>query len=72
MSDESPRQKLFESLAELSHEFPSMRLGQLICNLTTAAGRDEPSGIWDIEDDELIAAAREWLEFRQSRVAASR
>jgi hypothetical protein len=43
-----------------------MRLGQMICNLTTAAGRDEPSGIWDVEDEELLKAARRWLELRES------
>lgn len=64
--NESKCQELLEAISELSSEFPTIRLGQLICNLATAAGRDEPSGTWDIEDEELLAAAREWLASRSS------
>ena len=71
MTTEPVRPALLELLAELSREFPSMRIGQMICNLTTAAGRDEPSGIWDVEDEELLEAARQWIEFRYSHVAAA-
>jgi hypothetical protein len=63
------RRTLIDRLIRLSDEFPSMRLGQLICNLTTQAGRMEPSGIWDVEDEELLQAAQEWLEFRQNQLS---
>lgn len=70
MSIDQKRLELLDAISELSREFPTIRLGQLICNLTTAAGREEPSGIWDIEDEELLAAAGGWLESRRSHASA--
>jgi hypothetical protein len=64
------RRELLELLELLSNEFPEMRLGQLLSNLTTAAGKTEASAIWDVEDDELLPAARRWLERRGTTVVS--
>jgi hypothetical protein len=40
-----------------------MRFGQLIANLSTLAGRDSAEGLWDAEDEEMLAAAREQLAY---------
>lgn len=54
--------KLLAAIAELRALFPEWRLGQLVANLVTAAGRTEPGSIWDIGDEELLAAARRLIE----------
>jgi len=56
------RNELVEVLAEISRLAPFVRLGQLVCNLTTLASREEPYSVWDVEDEELLAAARQHLE----------
>lgn len=50
--------ELVESLAELRQALPAMRLGQLIANMATVARGAEPGAVWDVEDDELLAAIR--------------
>ena len=57
------RQNLLAVLAELSAACPEMRFGQLIANLSTLARGLSPEGLWDAEDDELLAAARKQLAY---------
>jgi hypothetical protein len=57
------RTKLLTVLAELSAACPEMRFGQLIANLSTLAKGMSADGLWDVEDDELLAAARKQLEY---------
>ena len=57
----SDRGQLLELLDELSERFPDMRLGQLVCNLAMAARGAGASATWDVEDEELIDAARRML-----------
>ena len=54
--------ELMESLAELRRTLPSMRLGQLIANMATVARGAIPGAIWEMEDDELLAAIRWQLQ----------
>ena len=61
------RDELLTCLAELSKAAPDLRLGQLIANLATLARGAEVEGIWDAEDEELLAAARRLLEHYCSR-----
>jgi hypothetical protein len=66
------RQDLLTTLAELSAACPEMRFGQLIANLSTLARGPSAEGLWDAEDEELLAAARRQLAYfvaRQSEVA---
>jgi hypothetical protein len=55
------RQELLNVLAELSAAVPEMRFGQLVANLSTLARGLSAEGLWDAEDEELLAAAREQL-----------
>ncbi|MBO0697928.1 MAG: hypothetical protein J2P46_06020 [Zavarzinella sp.] len=54
--------QLLAAIAELRALFPDWRVGQLVANLTQAAGRDREGAIWDVEDDELLAAARRLID----------
>jgi hypothetical protein len=62
-----PRTELLRVLAELSELCPEMRLGQLIANLATLAQGATVESIWDAEDDELLAAARQQLKVVRAR-----
>jgi hypothetical protein len=52
------RAKLIQALEEIGQRFPNWRFGQLIDNL---AGWADVS-TWDIEDDQLLEAARSYLD----------
>ena len=54
------RKELFGVLEELSSHYPNWRFGQLVANM---AGIAEVN-IWDLEDDQLLAVARDHLEHR--------
>ncbi len=57
------RQELLAVLAELSSLCPEMRFGQLIANLSTLAKGLSAEGLWEAEDEELLAAARKQLSY---------
>ncbi len=61
---------LLQALARLRELFPEQRLGQLVANLTTAAGCQEPGAIWDVEDDQLLAAAQRLIARNRDRQSA--
>jgi hypothetical protein len=50
--------------------FPEWRFGQLVANLTTAAGCQGPEAIWDVEDEQLLAAAERLIERNRDRHSA--
>lgn len=58
---EKIRLELLQILAELSEQFPEVRLGQLISNLATLAKEPQIEVIWDVEDKELLEAAKKQL-----------
>ena len=67
--------ELLDSLAELRLALPSMRFGQLIATMATVSRGAVPGAVWDMEDDELLAAIRwqlEQLAARESREPAMR
>ena len=37
---------------------PDWRLGQTVANLAMTAGRLDAGGVWDLEDEEALAAVR--------------
>jgi hypothetical protein len=47
---------ILQRLAELSERRPEVRFGQLIANLSYLARGAEVESIWDMEDEELLAA----------------
>ena len=62
--------ELMESLAELRGALPSMRMGQLIANMATVARGPVAGAIWEMEDDELLAAIRWQLQQLSTPTAA--
>jgi hypothetical protein len=64
------RQEVLQVIAELSDLVPEVRLGQLIANLSYLARGLANESIWDMEDEELLAAARKHLEEWRSRRGA--
>jgi len=56
------RSQLLDALAELGQLRPEWRLGQTLANLAMTAGRLDSGGVWDLEDEEALAAARTLIE----------
>jgi hypothetical protein len=54
----SDRGEVFQLLAELARRYPEWRLGQLVSNVAGWADVD----VWDVEDAQLVSAARLHLE----------
>lgn len=71
MTTEETRSDLLAALAELGRAHPNWRLGQTLSNLAMAAGRLDAGGVWDLEDDEALAAARRLLGSRAEASATS-
>ena len=53
---------LLGALSQLSQLCPEWRLGQTLANLVVTAGRLDPGGVWDLEDEEALTAARALIE----------
>ena len=60
------RAEILLILSELSECNPEVRFGQLIANLAYLAKGPTNEAIWDVEDEELLAAARTHLKARRS------
>jgi hypothetical protein len=63
------RRDVLQALGELSEAFPEWRLGQMIANLAVVARGATSEAIWDVEDDELLAAIRRQLDNRRARTS---
>lgn len=61
------RTGLFDALRELAHRYPHWRVGQLLANVAGWADA-EP---WDVEDDQLLAAARTHLARREAETSST-
>ena len=61
-ASEQTRMDLLTALGQLSRLCPDWRLGQTMANLATTAGRMDAGGVWDLEDDEALAAAKALIE----------
>jgi hypothetical protein len=67
------RQEVLRLLAEMSTCYPEWRFGQLVANVALWARQPtEPNdtGIWDVEDQELLATLERHLAQRRSRVGS--
>jgi hypothetical protein len=62
MTSEQTRIDLLTALSQLGQIRPEWRLGQTLANLAMTAGRLDPGGVWDLEDEEALAAARTLIE----------
>ena len=63
----SVAEELTESMSELRGLFPDWRMGQLVANLVTAAGGTDVGAIWEMEDEQLLAAAPRLLDRNRGR-----
>jgi hypothetical protein len=65
------RQEILRVLEELSEVVPEVRFGQLMANLSYLARGPSKEAIWEMEDEELLEAARKQLaEWRSKRGVA--
>ena len=64
------RRDLLRVFAELSEVCPEVRLGQLVANLSYLARGLSNESIWDMEDEELLEAARKHLQEWRARRGA--
>lgn len=55
------RQELLRLIEEMGEAYPEFRLGQLIANLAFWARGDQEGAVWNVEDEELMAAVREQI-----------
>jgi hypothetical protein len=65
------RRELLRVLGELSAYTPDVRFGQLLANLSYMAKSFTAEAIWDVEDEELLEAARSHLKELSARHAPS-
>ena len=61
-STEQTRLELLTALSLLSRIRPEWRLGQTVANLAMTAGRLDAGGVWDLEDEEALSAAKTLIE----------
>jgi hypothetical protein len=59
-------EELLEAIAELRRHYPHWRFGQLVGNVAGWADQ----GVWDVEDEQLLEAARLHLQQLESEVTA--
>jgi len=57
--DPALRHAVLQAMAALTHLHPDWRFGQVVANLTT--GVKLKTTLYDIEDDDFLAAAKEYL-----------
>jgi hypothetical protein len=55
------RQEILHQLERLSELAPDLRFGQMIANLAFLAAGPWDQTLWDLEDDQLLAAIRQQL-----------
>ena len=67
MTSDATRADLLKALSDLGALFPDWRLGQTLANLAMAAGHSESGAVWDLEDDEALAAALRLIERNSDR-----
>ena len=58
-------------MAGLMALYPQWRIGQLIANVAWWARGPNNEAIWDVEDDEFLAAAEAHLARRQAEAGSS-
>jgi hypothetical protein len=69
MTNSELKRESLRALSELVEHCPDVRFGQLIVNLSCIARAPTPEAVWDMEDDELLAATKSHLEDYERRHA---
>lgn len=57
--------QVFDAIRAMRDRYPDWRFGQLVCNVSMFARGPVPEAVYDVEDEEFVAAAREHLEKRK-------
>jgi len=63
-------QQLLEALTQVQKAHPSWRFGQLVANVSMFAKGPVKSAVYDVEDEELLKAAKAHLAQQTEQVAA--
>jgi hypothetical protein len=63
------RKEILRLLERLSELTPDVRFGQLIANLSYLAIGPTNEAIWDMEDEQLLAAIRQHIDDLSQRTA---
>jgi len=63
------RREILERLAHVSEMAPDMRFGQTIANLAFLAAGPSEQSLWDLEDDDLLKAIRQFEADLSNRMA---
>jgi hypothetical protein len=63
------RREVLQLLEQASELSPEIRLGQLLANLSYMAVEPTPEAIWEMEDEQLLDALRQYLEDLHTRPA---
>jgi hypothetical protein len=63
------RQEILQLLERLSELTPDVRFGQLIANLSYLAVAPTNEAIWDMEDEQLLAALQKHIADLSGRAA---
>lgn len=63
-------QQLLDALNQVQKAHPSWRFGQLVANISMTAKGPIKSAVYDVEDEELLKAARKHLAQQTKQVAA--
>ena len=61
------RLELLQLVEEMSEGYPEFRLGQWIADLAFWAKGDQDGAVWNVEDQELMAAATEQIQNAKRR-----
>ena len=64
------REEILRKLARISELTPELRFGQLIANLAFLADGPWNETLWDLEDEQLLAAIKQHLADLAARNAA--
>jgi len=65
------RLEILQKLERISELAPDLRFGQLVANLAFLAAGPWNETLWDLEDEQLLAAVRQHLTDLSSRDATS-
>lgn len=63
------RREILQELQRLSEQAPDLRFGQMIANLAFLAAGSWDQTLWDLEDEQLLAAIRQQLSDLADRPA---
>ncbi|CAN5218034.1 hypothetical protein BH10PLA2_BH10PLA2_20370 [soil metagenome] len=56
------RREILAALDQLGRLRPEWRMGQTLANVAMAAGHMDANGVWDLEDTDALAAARDLIK----------